>query len=86
MTMDDQDREFGGTSSTVISDPVDAVLERLNSKSNQTVYETIIEVYIPFCKKIYRVFNSLLLAIFGKTSTRINVTLRSFDYKNRKHI
>lgn len=45
MTMDDQDREFGGTSSTVISDPVDAVLERLNSKSNQTVYETIIEVY-----------------------------------------
>ena len=51
MTMDDQDREFGGdtsTSSTVIStassDPVDLVLERLNSKSNQIVYETIIEV------------------------------------------
>jgi hypothetical protein len=52
MTMDDQDREFGGTSSTVISDPVDAVLERLNSKSNQTVYETIIEVYYIFARYI----------------------------------
>lgn len=26
------------------ADPIEAVLERLNSKNNQTVYETIIEV------------------------------------------
>lgn len=33
-------------SSSSSSDPVDLVLDRLDSKNNQTVYETIVEVFI----------------------------------------